>query len=344
MNIQQVERVLAENFEHIVPSRIEQPRHAMGFSGTTVFRVHSATEVLCLKCLPMSVDLVRQNAINELIKDVFDQGVTCLPVPVCSRMGSTLIRVDDGVWQLEPWMPGIADYWQQPSMVRLIAACHTLARWHIAARNSATTKSSGFTVDAAATVPTVRDRQLSLSRYLEGSLEQIEWRLVHEFGLVWQRLGTQITTHVRRLAPQLMADLMRAGDWLVPLQPVMRDVWHDHLLFSGDQVTGLIDFGATRTDTVAADLSRLLGSLVGADAEAWNCGLNAYEQLRPLSNNERQLLPLLDLSNVLLSGLTWLRRRYVDRVELVSEERVLERLERIADRLEPATKSLIWPA
>ena len=344
MNSKHVTQILAENFSHIVPSQIDQPPHAAGFSGTTIFRVQSATEVFCLKRLPMTVELVRQQVINGLIKELFEQGVTCLPVPVCSRKGSTLIQVDDGVWQLEPWMPGIADYWQRPSMTRLIAACQTLARWHIAARKSAATKPNGFGVEVAATAPTVRDRQLSVLRYSEELLLPIERQLVRESSAVWQRLGTQITTHVRRLAPQLITDLIRAGDWLVPLQPVIRDVWHDHLLFSGDQVTGLIDFGATRTDTVAADLSRLLGSLVGSDADAWSSGLNAYEELRPLSDNERRLLPLLDLSNVLLSGLTWLRRRYVDRVELASEERVLERLERIADRLEPATKSLIWPA
>ena len=45
----------------------------------------------------------------------------------------------------------------------------------------------------------------------------------------------------------------------VPFNLCIGDVWHDHILFEGDAVTGMIDFAAAKVDHVAADLARLLG-------------------------------------------------------------------------------------
>jgi len=78
------------------------------------------------------------------------------------------------------------------------------------------------------------------------------------------------------------------------------------VLFSGDDVTGLIDPNASRSECVAADLARLLGSLIGDDRSAWDAGLASYQAARPLTLNELALVELYDQSAVLLSGMTWL--------------------------------------
>ena len=74
-----------------------------------------------------------------------------------------------------------------------------------------------------------------------------------------------------------------------PLQPCLCDVWHDHVLFDGDRVTGLVDYGAVKIDHPAVDVARLLGSLVGDDAEGWAAGLTAYREVRPFSAEEEEL-------------------------------------------------------
>jgi Ser/Thr protein kinase RdoA (MazF antagonist) len=117
----------------------------------------------------------------------------------------------------------------------------------------------------------------------------------------------------------------------VPLQPCLRDVWHDHVLFQEDEVTGLIDPSAARTDTVAADISRLAGSLIADDRLAWGKAIDAYQSVRPLSREEAALVGILDRSGVLLSGMTWLERRYFECISFT--ERALERFQRIAARL-----------
>jgi Ser/Thr protein kinase RdoA (MazF antagonist) len=72
----------------------------------------------------------------------------------------------------------------------------------------------------------------------------------------------EILTHFERLAPDLERQLAAHVDRPVPLQPALRDILDEHVLFVGDQVTGIIDFGAMRIESVAGDIARLLGSLV----------------------------------------------------------------------------------
>jgi Ser/Thr protein kinase RdoA (MazF antagonist) len=144
----------------------------------------------------------------------------------------------------------------------------------------------------------------------------------------------RILTLFPQVATQVSLQLNAAGQRAVPTHPVIRDVWHDHLLFTGDAVTGLIDFGAMRNDSIAVDVSRLLGSLVGDDIQGWKHGLGAYQQIRPLSRAEDELIGTLDSSTILLSGLNWLRWIYVDRRRFDDFAQVAGRLREIAGRLE----------
>lgn len=120
----------------------------------------------------------------------------------------------------------------------------------------------------------------------------------------------------------------------VPLQPCIRDIWHDHVLFERDEVSGFVDFGAMRTDHVACDVSRLLGSLVGSDREKWKQGLENYQSLRPLTGEELVLVDAYDRSTVLLSGMNWVQWIAVEGRKFDDRQRVLKRLDEIIQRLQ----------
>lgn len=105
------------------------------------------------------------------------------------------------------------------------------------------------------------------------------------------------------------------------------------MLFVGDDVSGLIDFGAMQPDSVAADIARLLGSLAGDDRQAWTTGLAAYESVRPLSEPERTLIPIFDQANTVLSGLNWLQWIYLDRRQFDNRQAVMQRLDGNLPRL-----------
>lgn len=332
--LQTAQRIVAEFFPVTVERpQVEKPRGIGGFSGTTIYRVTQDDETYCLKHLPQDINLARHTELGLLLDDLYEQGLEFVPVPLRTRSGSYVLQDRAGYWQMEPWMPGHADYWLKPLPERLQAAAQALARWHVAARSIEHLELDWFRVEALAIAPTVIERQARWQSYQSDWLEQISNGVHTELDAAWRELGERLLFGVKEFAAELSANLQAAHAWQVPLQPVLRDVWHDHVLFTGGKVSGLIDYGAARTDTVAADLSRLLGSLTGQGGAAWERALQSYEAIRPLAENERRLLPVLDLSNVVLSGLTWLRRRYVENATVSDPPRVLDRLKRIARRL-----------
>jgi homoserine kinase type II len=129
------------------------------------------------------------------------------------------------------------------------------------------------------------------------------------------------------------------------LQTCLGDVWHAHILFTGDQVTGLVDFGALRIDHVAVDLARLLGSMVGDAAELRAAGLRAYSCLRPLATDEEALVTVLDEAGTLLGVGNWIRWTYRERRAFEDASAVAERLAALVRRIQRwGAQAPVWPA
>ena len=114
----------------------------------------------------------------------------------------------------------------------------------------------------------------------------------------------------------------------------MCDVWHDHLLFDGDRLTGLVDYAAVKNDHIAVDLARLLGSLVEDDEDGWREGLVAYSRQRPLSQEDEALARMLDVTGTILGAANWVRR--LSDPQSIEENRsaAARRLERLLQRIE----------
>ena len=163
----------------------------------------------------------------------------------------------------------------------------------------------------------------------------IGWRPRFEPG-DWPALAERAGRLVQlvRLAADRVAPLLASGARLkVPIQACIGDIWHDHILFVADRVSGIIDFGGMRADTVAGDVARLLGSLVADDERGWQVGLAAYERLRPLSVDERRLVTAFDRSGVLLGGLEWIEWIYLQQRVFSSRGTIEGRLDATVARL-----------
>ncbi len=76
--------------------------------------------------------------------------------------------------------------------------------------------------------------------------------------MLWIRLA-------RTVAPQVREPLRQASSRSVMLQPCLRDARPEHFLFEGDQLSGLVDFGAMAVDSVVGDLARLIGEWLDDD-------------------------------------------------------------------------------
>src|SRR5262249_54544824 len=136
-------------------------------------------------------------------------------------------------------------------------------------------------------------------------------------------------------------DLERTRSLLAPwlnrpitLQPCLCDIWHDHVLFVGDEVAGIIDYGSCGADHVAADLARLLGSLAGDEASLRAAGLSAYRKVRPFSDEEQGLMEVLDRTGLTLGIANWLNWLCREHRRFEHLDLVIQRLRTLVDRAE----------
>jgi Ser/Thr protein kinase RdoA (MazF antagonist) len=319
--------------EHADCRPVDRP----GFSGAFVARVETPSGAFCLRGWSAGAVGERILALHEFLAHVRSRGVDYVAVPFAAEHGETLVEVARRLWQVEPWLPGSADFWSRPSDVRLAAALGALARFHQASRGfEPVVHSRSHLGPAADGIPqTVRERIERIERWSPQRLTEVRSHLRRLPANIERRTAAaeRILRVFERAAASIAGELSLAAQMPVPLSPCLRDVWHDHVLFSGDEVTGLIDPSAARTDTVAADLSRLVGSLIADDRAAWERALAAYQAVRPLSAAESVLVSVLDRSGVLLSGMAWLERpEFWQEQPPALAARFAERIERIAAR------------
>ncbi|MBI1310579.1 phosphotransferase [bacterium] len=305
-----------------------------GFSGARVHRVAIESAAYCVRQWPVGASGERLLAIHRLLSHVEQSSQVPIAVPLLSADGRTVTEYQGRLWQVEPWLPGTADFDDSPTESRLHAAMSGLAAWHrVAALFAPSARETNWLSPVHEDVsPTVSSRLRRFAQW-RVDLPATERRLLLDADPQFRSLGQKLTTLFRLLSDSIGRELQQVASLPVRQQPCIRDIWHDHLLFSDDRLTGIVDFGAVKTDSVACDLSRLLGSLFGDSAADWQRALDAYEQQRPLTTAEHQLLRPLNRSGLLLSGMSWLQRRADQQIDAEQMPRVIARLGRIVSQL-----------
>jgi Ser/Thr protein kinase RdoA (MazF antagonist) len=152
---------------------------------------------------------------------------------------------------------------------------------------------------------------------------------LHEAWRLEVRSATTAPAIERRLAEcgDPVLERWRHRDW--SLRPCLVDLHREHVLFTADQVSGIVDYATMRWDIPHADLARLLGSMAEDEEQLWQEGLEAYERVAPLP--EVELIRRLDRVGTWIAVQRWERwHRSAGTLPPVARERH----ERLAKRVE----------
>jgi homoserine kinase type II len=287
---------------------VDEPEYlggAGGLSGARLWRYRAERGRLVLRGWPPhGPGRAHLEQVHRWLLQAADLGF--VPAPITDRAGRTLEESQGGFWELAPWMPGAAEAVRPPAPARVRSAFAAMAALH---QRLAAERRPG-------TSPGLAHRHEAITHLLRGGFDALEQAIrtadapehdeTRPLAMRWLGLA-------RAAAPRGLDPLREAAGRTVPLQPCLRDARPEHFLFEGDDVTGLVDFGAMGIDCVAGDLARLMGEWLEGDAAARTEALAAYEQIRPLDADEAALIRAFASSSALLIGEHWIRWHYVER-------------------------------
>lgn len=303
-----------------------------GFSGADVWRVETAAGPCCLRRWPADgPDADRIRWIHVILRHAHAVGCKFLPLPLeAADSGSTLIHHGERLWELSDWATGHADYAPEPSEAKLRSTIRAFATFHAATVNepwaSAVEESS----------PGIAERLARLDAGLASGLRDLR---AADAPFDWRELAGRRDEYValfakgaRIVRPQLVAALQHRRR----LQPCVRDVRREHLLFVEDQLSGLVDFGAMQMEHPAIDVARIVAECAGDDEPLRDAALAEYRSAAPSElaiAADPALVQAFDGGNLLLSPGNWLRWILVENREFPDRSAVLQRFDALMVRL-----------
>lgn len=326
--IEAYHRVMAAYPARYQPNDVRFLAGAGGYSGAQFWKLRSPGGDLCLRRWPREHPSQRQlEFIQSVLWHVVQEGFSLVPLPLETINHSGYVLAAEHLWQLEPWMEGEANYWRAPDDEKLKAAMRALAELHVAA--------STFPLPdlSPSSSPGILRRIKQLRGLMSGGWQRIKDSFRRDAWPELQSRGEFLDLLFPQHAAPVLGLLEGAAQLNVPIQPCLRDIWHDHVLFVENRVAGFVDFGATRPDNVGIDVARLLGSLVGDDSAAWAMGLAAYQDVRALNDHELRLVNVFDKSTVLLAGVNWLDWVFCQDRSFAEPDQILARVDSHLARL-----------
>ena len=276
--------------------------NAGGFSGAALWRVLAQENQVCLRLWPNSGYSPNYPWLHEVLRRSLE---ACVPVasPILNRDGQKLVKLRGRCFELSPWMSGVADFNEDPSEDRLRSLMGYVAMFHETFHDSFRYSQSPA---VAARVALLRDAPGVIAKLSRGNLSPAPTPPVDHLA---RRLLPALVERVPRIAPRLSKFLSVE----LQLGPVIRDLHHDHVLFTDDRLTGIVDFGSMSIDSRCLDLARLVGSLKVGNVPPWKLALAVYSQSvqgnghgDELSATEIELIELLHQCNLALGALNWL--------------------------------------
>jgi homoserine kinase type II len=184
--------------------------------------------------------------------------------------------------------------------------------------------------------PGLADRLQRIDAGLNSGLRDIR---TAEIPFGWAELGSrrdeylELFGHAAVIVRPLLVELVQRRR---RLQPTIRDVRREHLLFTGDRLSGLVDFGAAQMEYPGIDVAHMLGECVGEDASRRIAALATYRAAAPsqlADAADPALVDAFDHGALLLSPYNWLRWILVEHREFADRPAVVRRFDTLMSRL-----------
>ena len=343
------------------------PMEASGFSGSNVWLVcrepffsdpTAQQSRFVLKSFAGQTAVAHAQWVHRLMGYLRDTGMPEVPEIMVSQTGSTLqIDPADTLWELLRFMPGNSVQCPSPMQARM--ALQALAQLHTAAAGMPPGPQLGASpgrlrrlaqIQQLLLVPWQERRPVLWWSHQQGQSSKNALNVL-DCRPLFARLDAAIVVFEAAGGTAVLNRLLQSQAEATVLQPVLRDVWSEHVLFcnpqedsqhESDHGSGLafIDFHAAGIDTPATDVARLLGSWTAPPnrqqlplLEAWSDAIAAYERVRPLTKIERALVSLFHVTGTVLGLDNWFRWTLEEGRCFVERRRVLARIDRLIDSL-----------
>lgn len=319
--------------------RIVRPGPRTGFGGThlAIIELPDSREAFVVKAFRAGMRRDRAAWVHRFMRQARARGVLEVSELAVTGGGDTLVEdAAGGLWEAVRFVAGTAVTAPRPGQVR--AGMELLARLHLAVeRLPDTPPSSGPSSGVLRRIEQAERLRAEpwsrlLSRPVGAAASPLEVaireRIPRAIDLVSTIEAARVLDRIARFPRQPHA-----------LQPVVRDVWSDHVLFSAvaaDDVSGLVDFHAAAVDVPATDIARLLGSWLPPVergtlpvVDRWPEALAAYERIRPLPPGSRELITWLEATGVLCGLDNWFRWVLAERRLFSTPDAVIRRIDRL---------------
>ena len=333
------------------------PLGAVGFSGSQVYVVElpDSPGRFVLKSFHAAASVEHARFVHGLVKHLRAEGLAEVNEVMLALDGDSIVTDAEGRhWEMSRFMPGVPV--PSPTRSQAAAAATALARLHLAAASMpghppSLRVSPGVErrIDQARQLRT-RPWQASRDAWSRAARD---WMPVEVGVALEERVAEAITIWNACGGDSFVARVCSMQPYPCVLQPVLRDVWCDHVLFAdarSDEVTAIIDLHAAGIDTPATDLARLMGSWLspaGCEqvslSERWPEAIASYDRIRPLSRAEAGMVSFLHGTGIVCGLDNWFRWTMEEHRVFPDARRVLDRIDSLLMEL-PNAIATAWTA
>jgi hypothetical protein len=287
-----------------------------GFSGALIWRGEEDHQArLALKRWPSTMSASRLREIHGWLGQA--ARLPFVPKVVQTLSGSTLVTEFHQLFDVTSWLPGSPC--NEPTVAEVEAACEAVAQLH-----------SLWPPVKHGRCPGLLNRLRVLSDWLHDPTHSA-LRQVPE---IFQTLIPRTIAAVNRQAHAAFVALEPWAELTLPLQPCLRDLRGEHILFSGSKVTGIVDYGAMAVDYPAVDLARLLCDLAANNAGHFTAGLAAYHRAGGQLNVPGGFVQALCRSGAVCSLIGWFVRFSEGIGPELCWNKIASRIEQLINQLE----------